>query len=260
MGQKHRTVKALWILAATLIAFGFLQVPSVAALNEGGQSRPVWLTAIYWIIQLTPVAPLVFVTASVLRPRPMRGITSTILAAMTATAGMVLSVAAAFFSGPASTIAFAQGLSLTTAVTATILLLSCEWEGKTKRFLGIVFAFPTAAALWSLASIAAVVFSANTHSAGQKFCIAMQAPAVPVKAFAELRGFSFYTTAGGWKLGDVWYFHRIMIVERDQGRDVYNWSTRHFEFHLLESPEHQIVSPSNVCIPKADFWDSLNIL
>ena len=75
-----------------------------------------------------------------------------------------------------------------------------------------------------------------------------------------LRGFSFYTTLSGYKVGDTWYFHGVLLVDGSDGMEVYNWSPQSMNFHELENPGRMLVSPLNACLPREDFLQNLPVV
>ncbi len=201
------------------------------------------------------LAPLTFAVIGMVLPKPLNKIVAAWFAIVTAIIGVGLTVLTATVSGAGDLIAMGHGLSLTLAVSASILLLATQTQTNPFKSAPVILLLaPLAVALWSLISGVAVVWQANRLADNRTFCVAAHDQSAPIRAFAQLRGLSFYTTTAGW------YFHGLLIVETDTGKEFYNWSPRRMKFQKTENPERFIASPLNVCTPQTGYWANLSVL
>ncbi|WP_172978460.1 hypothetical protein [Ruegeria sp. THAF33] len=143
-----------------------------------------------------------------------------------------------------------HGVTLTTAVAASFLF----WSGsggqpQPSLVAKIGISIGTIAALWSLLTVPMILVQAHFIADGAPYCIAEHSKNAPVEAVRDLRGFSFYTTATGYKSTSKWYFHGLMIVDHPDAQRVYNWSPGRWRFDLVERPDAMLVSVRNVCVP-----------
>jgi len=141
----------------------------------------------------------------------------------------------------------------TLAIAASCLYLSIERLGiigKMITFCGMSIA--AIGATWSILTIPILLVDANFKSHGAPMCIARH-DGVKSDLFWGLRGFSLYTTASGYKSTSNWYFHGILIIEKDEGHQYYNWSPRRMRFDKIDHPQHMMVS-LNTCKPPRRWW------
>lgn len=152
--------------------------------------------------------------------------------------GLFLTLVSAAFSSPHSTLlSMAHGGALSLAVASSVLCLAIgriDSGGARLAFSGM--ALSATAAAWSLLSVPSVVFQANRISAGYPLCLSHHGPSSDVSSIWDLRGVSFYTTDSGYKSTSGWYFHGILLVDGNDGRQHFNWSPRRFRFDQINTP------------------------
>lgn len=153
---------------------------------------------------------------------------------------------------------FANGIALSLAAASSVLFLAAGCIGSIGRWLAFTgMALSATAAAWSLLSVPAVVYGANRIAAGNPFCIGRHAPASEITSIWDLRGFSFYTTASGYKSTSGWYFHGLVVVDGTDGRQYFNWSPRGFRFDRIHHPERLAARVQDICEPTSAFWSKL---
>jgi hypothetical protein len=246
-----RTPRAtlFWLAASLLIALGL--APGLADLSALINAPPDD-SNIKWLIvalALTPYLPLILVVLA-LRHQPILSAQSArALGILVMALGALFTVASAAFSGAGTLITLVQGTSLTLAVFIT--LQTHAWSRLTAnrhKFLTAMMALPVLAALWSLATIPIISLSARSIAAGAPYCITSHFRPQTVTSLWGLRGFSFYTTASGFKDTSQDYFHGLLIVNGTAGRQVYNWSPRHLRFDHIARPQDFGVSTTPDCL------------
>ena len=240
------------VTTGILIALGFTPIPFFPD-NLGHGAG--WL---YWpigAISAIALVPLSLAIIGMVLPKPLNKFVASGFAVLAAIIGAGLTFLYATRTGSGSLLATVHGLSLTLAVSASILMLATQNRPKPFKSTPVILLLvPLAVALWSLVSGAAVVWQANRLADNRAFCVAAHDQSTPIRAFAQLRGLSFYTTTARW------YFHGLLIVETDNGKEFYNWSPRRMKFQQVERPERFIASPLNVCTPQAGYWANLSVL
>jgi len=206
-----------------------------------------------------PTLPTAAVFLRIALPRPASPALIWPVAIAVFLVGLFLTLASAAFSSPHSTLfSVTHGGALSLAGASSVLCLAIgriDSNGARLAFSGM--ALSAAAAAWSLLSVPSVVFQANRISAGYPLCISHHGPSSDVSSIWDLRGFSFYTTDSGYKSTSGWYFHGILIVDGNDGRQYFNWSPRRFRFDRVEHPERFIASLRNLCEPSSAFWSEL---
>lgn len=126
--------------------------------------------------------------------------------------------------------------------------------------------------LFSVVSAAAVVVQATEIADGQPYCIAMadedkkiQAGSSggygTIRSWEVLRGSRFSTTSTGFKIGSRWYYHAVLIVERESGeREYWNWSIGKLSFHKIRNALLKTASPANGCQMSDRFLSKLPLI
>lgn len=214
-----------------------------------------------WVVALAPLVPLLLVTLRFWAGKPLNRSITVFLSVIAAVFGGLIVLLGAAVGTTGTTIAMMHGFALTTAISATILLLSINdvGNGFSLTIKGLLI-FPLLVSIWSVTNIFAVILGANQLSQGRAFCIATHSPTEPIRALEQLRGLSFYTTASGFKDNSGWYFHGLLLLDNDGPDQVFNWSPRRLRFDQVEDPEKMIIRPTNACKPRNNFWGSLSIL
>ncbi len=239
------------VTTGILIALGFTPIPFFPD-NLGHGAG--WL---YWpigAISAIALAPLTLAIIGMVLPKPLNKFVATGFAIVAAIIGAGLTFLYATRTGAGSLLATVHGLSLTLAISASILMLAIQNRSKPFKTAPVILLLvPLAVALWSLISGVALVWQANRLADNRAFCVATHDQSTPVRTFAQLRGLSLYTTTAGW------YFHGLLIVETDTGKKFYNWSPRRMRFQKIKNPERFIASPLRVCKPQTSFWGRLSL-
>ncbi len=165
------------------------------------------------------------------------------------------------FSGPGLPIAARLWLAITTAIIGAVFFL-VEPKGKQRSGLpllgsaGLLMAFVVS--VWSLVMIFGVTGQAQRIADGRPFCIAHHSEDAPVRSFYELRPTSFFTTRTGYKDTSSWYFHGVLLVEREDGLEFYNWSPRRMRFDKTHGDGWTVGLRDN-CEPSDDFLGTLGL-
>lgn len=203
--------------------------------------------------------PITILVLSIVSHRKMPVVFATVLALVILIAGTFVTLVMMALSGGGTKLVFLHGTALTTACASSFLLISTV--GKKARLVAFgVYMFPVLVGVWSLAMVPLAYSSAVEISSGRAFCIGEHSPIErELGSIMGLRGLSFYTTGSGYKIGDTWYFHGLLLVEDGGDIDVFNWSPRHMEFQAVERPQLLFESPFKSCEPKAKFLQDLNL-
>lgn len=152
-----------------------------------------------------------------------------------------------------------HGTALSLACATSILLIS-DLRQKARWFVFGIFMLPVLLGVWSLANISVAYSSARAISSESAFCIGKHSrKRNEISSKMGLRGLSFYTTRSGYKIGDTWYFHGLLLVENDGETRVFNWSPRRMSFEEVERPRLLIASPFGSCDPRRGFLQELNL-
>ena len=251
-------LRIFFITTGILIALGFTPIPFFPD-NLGHGAG--WLHWPIGAISAMALVPLTLAIIGMVLPKPLNKFVASGFAIVAAIIGAGLTFLYATQTGAGSLLATVHGLSLTLAVSASILMLATQNRSKPFKTAPVILLLaPLAVALWSLVSGVAVVWQANRLADNHAFCVAAHDHSAPIRTFAQLRGLSFYTTASGYKSTSRWYFHGLLIVKTDTGKDYYNWSPRRMKFQQIKHPERFKISPLNVCRPHTDFWANLSVL
>ena len=240
------------VTTGILIALGFTPIPFFPD-NLGHGAG--WL---YWpigAISAMALMPFILAIIGMVLPKPLNKYVTAGFAIVAAIIGAGLTFLYATRTGSGSLLATVHGLSLTLAVGTSILMLATQNRPKPFKSTPVILLLaPLAVALWSLVSGVALVWQANRLADNRAFCVATHDQSTPVRTFAQLRGLSIYTTTAGW------YFHGLLIVETDTGKEFYNWSPRRMKFLRIEHPDRFVASTLYVCRPHTDYWDNLSVL
>lgn len=247
----------LLITAGFLIALGFTPVPLFPDSLGHGTG---WL---YWpigVISVTALLPLALAILKATMRRPLNKLVAAGFAIVAGIIGTILSFLYATLTGIGTLLAVIHGLSLTLAVTTSILMLAAQSRpSPLKTAFAILLIIPVIVAVWSLISGGAVIWQTNRLADSRSFCVALHDRGSAVRSYAQLRGLSFYTTASGYKNTPRWYFHGLLIVETQNGNDTYNWSPRRMKFQRIDYPERFFASPVEACLPREGFWETLSV-
>jgi len=203
----------------------------------------------YLCAWLAPVIPLVVAGFVLMGIRQIPARLANVLAVVSLAAGLFLTLASGVFS-LFSTTQQLHGVTLTIAVASSFAI----WSGRDRnprpsRIAKLGIAGTTITALWSLLSVPMILIQSYAVADGSPYCIAHHSPGSPVEAIYELRGFSFYTVATGYKSTSEWHFHGLMIVDHPDKQRIYNWTPRRWRFDLVERPDVLIEPVRNVCVP-----------
>ena len=95
---------------------------------------------------------------------------------------------------------------------------------------------------------------------GAAFCMARHEADRQVRSWAELRGVSFHTDRSGFEDTSTWVRHGVMLVDRGQGIEAWNWSPRALRFDRLARARDLVATPFGVCQPVADFGGRMSIV
>lgn len=247
----------IWDLCAGgVILLGMTQLPGEMALPRlvarGGRTKG--LGGALALVDVAPVLPLVLALAGLAGGRIGWGVALGLTLA-SAPLAAVLALGAAYDAGGGADIILAEGAALSLGVWGML------WCMAGQGGLGRVLHGPAvAAALWSLITPWAVARSAEQVSEGAAYCVARHEADRPIRSWAELRGVSFHTNRSGYKDTSTWYLHGVMLVDRGEGVEAWNWSPRHMRFERVERPEDMLVSPFGACQPVSSFMSGLSLL
>ena len=224
----------------------FLAPDSVG--NQDG--IPIYWHILFSATALVPVIPILFAGLRFGLNKPLRSyVTIPILLAVLIFGGL-LTVVLAAFSGAGAVIVLIHGSSLTVAVAASVHLLARDaTKGDVKSFAGVALIYPAVVALWSIAASIYALGHAHFLANGRNYCFAEHAAMRQLQSPLLLRGLSFYTTATGYKSTSRWYYHGLLIIDRDGDPQVYNWSPRRLHFDRIENPKGHIAGIEWACTP-----------
>jgi hypothetical protein len=183
-----------------------------------------------------------------------------VLAMVFVSVGAFATVVMVALSGGGTEIVILHGTALTVACAASFLLVSTIGQKAMAVVFGI-YIFPVLVGVWSLVVVPVAYSSAVEISSNRAFCVGEHSPTEKeLDSIVGLRGLSFYTTRSGYKIGDTWYFHGVLLVEEDGGMNVFNWSPSNMSFQVVERPQSLIASPFNACQPKYRFLQELKVI
>ncbi len=237
---------------AILFAIGFLQ-PFYGWSPIGAFSI---LSLMVWAL---PLVPLIVIIAGRLRSAPVCPVLAQSASIAVLLSGVLLTlIVSALVSPRSGFMVMVHGGMLSLGVAASLLFLGGNRLGAgAARAAMLGMALATGAALWSILSAVMVIGHAGRLAGGAPFCIAHHGPSAQVRSIWDLRGFSFYTIDSGYKSNSGWYFHGVMIVEKDEGRQYLNWSPRRMRFERIEHPGRFIAPLRDLCEPSLEFWSEV---
>lgn len=250
-----RVAKYWDVVAGVVILLGLSQLPgdmSLAQLPGWGGSAGRF-GGVLAFVDLVPALPLLLALAGLAGKHIGWGVALgvTLVSAIPAA---VLTLGASYDSGGGGTIILLEGLALTLGVWGML------WCLAGKAALGrVLHGVAVLAALWSLATPFMVMRSAGQLAGGAAICIARHEKDRPITSWAELRGVSFHTDRSGYKDTSAWFLHGVMLVDRGQGIEAWNWSPRTMRFDRLERPGDLVVTPLGVCQPRPGFLQGLSV-
>jgi hypothetical protein len=240
----HR--RAPWLVATTLILLGFTPgMRHLISLLPGHDGAFGNIALLVFALALAPLLPLTIVLIRIAR-RPLHPTTATVFCILTLMLGTFFTLATAAFTGAGTLITLIHGTALTLATAATFIGAASH---RMRPITTIAITLPTLAAVWSLASIPFTLASAHRIAAGAPFCIARHDAPGAITSLWDLRAFTFYTTASGYKDSSLWYFHGLLIAQRPAGPAYYNWSPRLLRFDPILRPADLNVPPMGACQP-----------
>jgi hypothetical protein len=238
------------LIGAVVIALGLIPVP----LTNADLPRATWFE---YTFSLLPLLPLLILTLGALSGRSLPVKLSLILTSIAIIVGGLLTLFLAAFSGAGTLLVTLYGFALTTAVSTSIILASACGP-MVLKCASVLFFAPACVGLWSLMMVPVAYADASRIAATRPYCVASHSPIQKeLLSLIGLRGFSFYTTSSGYKLGDTWYFHGLLIVEDGDDVEVYNWSPRRMNFDRLTTPQNLFVSPLKACETRSEFLEDL---
>lgn len=241
------------LVGAVIVALGFVPVP----LTNPSLPKATWFE---WSIAVLPLLPLAILAVSVVSRRRIPVVFAAILALVFSGAGAFVTILMSALSGGGTEMVILHGTALTIACATSFLLISTVGQKTTLVAFG-AFVFPVLVGGWSIAMVPLAYSSAVEVSSSRAFCIGEHSPIQrELGSIIGLRGLSFYTTRSGYKIGDTWYFHGVLLVEEDGGLNVFSWSPSNMSFQVVERPQSLIASPFNACQPKNRFLQELNVI
>lgn len=251
-----RVTKYWDVAAGVLILLGLMHLPGDMALAEAlGQGGSLgWLWGAVVFVNLVPALPLALALGVLVGGRIGGGVAWGMIL-ISALPAAILTLGAAYDSGDGEGIIWIEGAALTLACWGMLLCLAGRMRvGRLAHGMAMLVA------LWSLATPLAVAWSVRAVAGGSAYCIARHQPDRPIRTWAELRGVSFHTDRSGYKDTSAWFLHGVMLVDRGQGIEAWNWSPRHMRFERIGRPGDMAESPFGTCAPRAGFLDGLALL
>lgn len=248
-----------FLISAFIIGLGYFPVFSEPFVPK---SRDWIEFFIFYLLSCAPLIPLlcsiVFVFTRFRFPRII-GIGISLIVGVL---GLIISLAQAGFSGAGGNMSLFYGVTLTIAVSSSILIISQHKQRNGfGRYSWMFMIVPIIVSIWSLAAVPTILWHAEKISKGRPFCVAENASSKKqVKTLADLRGLSFFTTESGFKTNSHWYFHGVLIVQDDLENFVFNWSPRTFGFNRIDKPERYIGRPNLACKPIKNFWHTVSVI
>lgn len=249
--QLRLKYQILFGLYAALVFLAYIQPLDMTVFepDQNGNRAPVWVQGAYFSAWIAPAMPLFFAGYSLMGMRQIPVGYVRFFALFSLAFGLLLTFTGLMFSLGSDT-EILHGVTLTIAVASSVLIWSGSVEkpppsrvAKTGIFVG------TLAALWSLLTVPMILVQSHIIADGSPYCIANHSSNAPIEALHELRGFTFYTNATGYKSTSGWYFHGLMIVDLPSEQRVYNWSPGRWRFDQVEQPDILIAPVRNACTP-----------
>lgn len=241
------------LIGAAIIALGFVPIPYI----DASLPNATWLE---WTIAILPLIPFATLALSIVSRRRMPVVFAAVLALVFLSAGAFVTFVLMALSGGGTEMVILHGTALTLACVTSVLLVSAVGQ-KARSVVFGVFLIPVLVGVWSLAVVPLAYSSAVEISSDRPFCVGEHSPIEKeLPSIMALRGLSFYTTRSGYKIGDTWYFHGLLLVENEGETSVYNWSPRRMGFQVVEKPRLLIASPFSSCEPRKGFFEELNLI
>lgn len=236
------------LLPTALIIVGYINLGLLELSLEMKSPALPGAAAVVALIAVSPCLPLAAALVVRLTSWRLAGWLAATLAVLAGGSGAMLGLLSAALSDTGSLLVLVQGITLAAAVAGAILMLSRSRFGQ--RSALVLLTAPVLGAVWSLGVLSVVTFSAGSISDGRPYCLARPPTKGPVLSLADLRGFSFYTTA-------KWDFHGLLLVQDKTEAIAYNWSPRRMRFDPVLRPELLFPDPRSQCLPQPNFLAGL---
>ena len=179
---------------------------------------------------------------------------------------------APFLAGPGGNVVFLIAVSV-----LSWHLLVFGWATQVRSAGGLrltpiilLFATPIAALMaWSLFAAVSVATEVHRIAGDRPYCLARTEDGFfgpgsfgygPIRTLEGLRGTRLFTTFTGYKDTSRWYFHAVLIVDGEKGREYWNWSIRRVRFEPFHHPERFVERPTYVCQPARSFLSKTPLL
>lgn len=272
-----RTALVLFALAVLIVA-GFFRPFEVAdAVHLMRDIPPLGLA---WLLaMIAPILPLAIVVIRVLLPRPLPPALGRTLAIFTLPLGLVVTLIAIHLFDPGWNITMIKGLLLSAAAASAMLVLSLGRLSKAwtrTAFAGLIVA--ALGAVWSLASIPAVILQASHIAENRPFCLKHHARySTKTASLWDLRGFTFYSmvllAGSGTNRYEPPLYHGLLVVVVGDTLRPYYWSPARFRFgpgYKFSDELHKVqrIPPDDprelskwlnaVCTPRSGFFHQLS--
>ena len=242
------------------LAFADLWLPFDLAADGLGVPLAVALPFLLFLtpVWLAPFVPLVLAGWRTLRgplPVPLAVVAAlhVVLAIPFAVLASVMTGIAGIPGNPLLPLAHIALVCVGVRVGASWAFGENRWTGWRTGF-GARVAAVTAGAFLSLLGAFVVVGQSALIADGRPYCVARHDAERAVRSLGEVRLFSFYTTATGYKSTSRWWFHGVLTVDDPTGTRYYNWSPRLFRFDRIERPYVQLQPVTDLCEPSKSFW------
>jgi len=242
--------KLLFCLYAALVFVAYFHPLDLSVFStRNGKTYPHLIVVMYLSGWAAPMLPAFIACCSLLGLNRFSPFQAKLLATLSVVAGLFLTLASGVLTLFSVTQAL-RGLTLTIAVASSFLI----WSGKDDRAQPSLWAkaclsVATLAALWSVLTVPNILLQARWIADGSPYCIAHHRRDTEVRSLPEMRGFSFFTTNTGYKSTSKWYFHGLLIVDRQGEQMIYNWSPRRWRFDLVTKPDVFVIPVRDVCVP-----------
>lgn len=239
------------LIGAAIIALGFFPV----SLSDPSLPKATWFEL---SIAVLPLAPFVILLLSFMTDLRVPVVFAAGLSLMILGTGALLTIIMMALAGGGTEMVLLHGAALT-LVSATSILLVSSIGKKANLVVLSLYIVPVLVGVWSVAMVPLAYSSAVEISLNRPFCIGAHGPTVnELDRVIGLRGLSFYTTRSGYKIGDSWYFHGLLLVQDEEEIMVFNWSPRNMEFQLVGQPSLLLASPFEACAPRIKFLQQLD--
>lgn len=235
---------AVLFAVSALIAASFMQPYNLR--HIGKPDTFTW--SLFFIAWFAPSVPFLMVAIRAVLPRALPGLLTVPVSILALLFGVAFSLVTALLWESAAGIVLVKGLILTLAAGSSILVLSFKTPRGLIRCAALGgLGFAALAAIWSLLTVPAVILHADRLAGDAPFCLAHHRGASRVPSVWDLRGFSFYTGH------EYDYYDGLLLIDTEDGREVYNWSPSRFRFGRSNSSVRLSGVPESRCSPIADF-------